>query len=96
MRHKIRLVNLNEPAMSRGFIPKVPMIEREEKVILAGVPNLPFKRSKRGIKSKRSNHQGCARLRLWKYELIVSVFEVLKIFRDCRIDPSEKRLCKLN
>lgn len=82
--------------MSRGFIPKVPIIEREESVILEGVPNLPLKKSKRGIKSKSSSHQGCARLRLWKYELIMLIYEELKIFRYCRINPSEKRLCKLN
>lgn len=67
----MRLLNFTAPAMSRGLVPSELMIDREEKVMLAGVPSLPLKNSKRGSSSKSKSHQGCARLKLLENELIV-------------------------
>ncbi len=61
---KISVVNFNAPAMSLGLFPSDPMIESEEKVILAGVPSFPLSMSTGGIAKRSKNHHGCAKLRL--------------------------------
>ena len=64
MIQRIRVVNLSDPAISLGLVPSEAMIESDEKVMLAGVPNLPLRMNSRGMVRRRSSHQGCARLRL--------------------------------
>ncbi len=61
---KIRVVTFSAPAMSLGFVPSDPIMESEEKVILAGVPSLPLSMSNGGIAKRSRNHHGCAKLRL--------------------------------
>lgn len=61
---KISVVSFSAPAMSLGFVPNEPMMESEEKVMLAGVPSLPLSISNGGITKRSRNHQGCAKLRL--------------------------------
>lgn len=52
------MVSLNAPAMSLGRLPSDPMMESEEKVILAGVPILPLSMSNGGIAKRSRNHHG--------------------------------------
>ncbi len=66
MMEKMRVVNLRAPRMSFGFVPREPMMEMEEKVILLGEPSFPFNMSRRGSVRRMRNHQGWAKLILWK------------------------------
>ena len=68
---KMRVVSLRAPAMSLGLVPSEPMMDRDENVMLAGVPSLPLSRSNGGIAKSSRSHHGCAKLMFWK-ELIRS------------------------
>jgi len=61
---KISVVSFSAPAMSLGFVPSDPMMESEEKVMLAGEPSFPLNMSNGGIAKRSRNHHGCAKLRL--------------------------------
>lgn len=55
---KISEVSFSAPAISLGLFPSEPMIESEEKVMLAGVPSLPLSMSNGGIAKRSRNHHG--------------------------------------
>lgn len=61
MRQRVSVVSLRAPAMSLGLVPSEPMMERDEKVMLAGVPSFPLSRSNGGIANRSRNHHGCAK-----------------------------------
>lgn len=58
MMQRMSVVSLNAPAMSLGLVPSEPRMEREEKVMLAGVPSLPLSMSSGGMARSSSSHHG--------------------------------------